>query len=1601
MLSDLDKESHKGEAGTYDPRVRNHTPSHPSSSATNEKDKASQRHLSQKSDETEAQKRFWKEYYDKSNQLKEADAESSMRRKYRPLRDEDFTPLPNRVAGLDPRELMDHLSKQMAKELRDIRNAITPKLAIDLIFHFAWKHKIAFFNAFLFIYEIQDSFTRHETLKFYTLFITAGLSDAPLAGTAFQRDLGIVINKELLPRFHGMLDFLREQKAMYLLSLESYEGANSFIHAMKTMLGRVPFEELFDGGKIPDNKGAAHFLSELRKRTSDEFGFEDFSTTSKIEDLMSKDYMEKRIGAVLASDKVPQQTKDDLRRDLEKYNIDADELEKQYIELHQPKEEAVQRLVNDVEEEIPENKAAVDLIKAVEAFHGEATDNNAIVPIMEKLTGGRLTDEAAEDFITMIEILTQETPEITLENLMLQMRGYILAHAKTYSAAAEYIHDGRTFTEYMEKEHPQDVLRELVPGEDGKRLVENDTVLVNTWKDAGGEFTPEENAWLDAHPYRTFEGKKFEPRHPLLIAEDRAMLKDPDVKEAERYADFLGRHEVRSQVIIATSEAVEKEVEEATPEMVQQAMDAAGASVEATVKEYLEGMVGEQIAERIAKFVGDRVRSQVGKVLGVVYQKLTEKLAPIGEVVGNVFRPIGEALWPPNIVKAVFSANRVLDTAILQAGRYCMKEVMDLSGIVFEGVSAELGQGLVELFGGLIYIMYSNFSNLLGIAVNEILKNSNLNDQQKAAISWGVNIGGFVGPAAAGMILKKFFGYKDPEEGVSGDKGKEGEEGEESKEEEGEESKEGEEGEESKEGEEGEEAGEEGEEVGEADEALEEAEGAAEGDNIFTESNVASDLDNMVDGALDSFEDTAQELADGVMDVFPEVGEAAAETVVESVAAATTEGAAGAAAFVIPGLNIVVGLAIFVYNVYSIVREVSNAIRENEELREKRERQKEEAHAFRLRMEAAGSREARVKLWNTDPNAYVYVLTEHGPLYIKLADWKNKEGVPILEIYKKRVREMNKFIAILNETYESFCKIVLEKRSYIPIPKADIILYLNDDGLHNIEDDGWSFVPPVYQTSPYAFGGGAYLPTMTRAGYWEHTGPHLLTFQEKHAMELMRLTAPENSKLMCKDPNMIQYIEHYYKDTEAYNKGIKKHIRDMILQVRNLLARKQLLPSDEMSRKAEEAMIWNGYPTTLAVVCCALSCIVYSDNEKTAGFTHTFDYTGPSVIRGRDLRRKPAKPLPTGVHFSVDVHDAQSATLARIYVFEEQSMAVVAFRGTDFHGGNWNVLKNMLTDSMIFLTEFQSITGQKMYCHSGFLVAYQTIHEKLIDALNRIYIAFPTVSRTYFTGHSLGGALAQVARMYPESGDLCDGIITFGQPRVFGGSNARGQYALETGQKSWRIMNRGDMIWKLSDIAADAEAMKDILKYRYEYVSPARVYWTQTPLIYGKSTVYYHDVFVERPYFDEDAKEESMDKITWNWSGHDRNVYLSNVFHNYCPRPRSVEMAPIDTNFRSTTFATYLRACFENALYMLKRETEDLRTKHLFLQAMHIFHAADADRSGMVTKSEFTKDFGKTFAEIEEERKEALDREKEELDKAQQEVDEGSDMPPKKRRRLL
>jgi len=128
------------------------------------------------------------------------------------------------------------------------------------------------------------------------------------------------------------------------------------------------------------------------------------------------------------------------------------------------------------------------------------------------------------------------------------------------------------------------------------------------------------------------------------------------------------------------------------------------------------------------------------------------------------------------------------------------------------------------------------------------------------------------------------------------------------------------------------------------------------------------------------------------------------------------------------------------------------------------------------------------------------------------------------------------------------------------------------------------------------------------------------------------------------------------------------------------------------------------------------------------------------------------------------VYDAQTDAFGFVGYNAAHNEIVVAYRGTEPTS-----LTNWITDLSFAKTDlnFAGISGA--HVHSGFYNNYNALASQTKAAVAALRSAYPTAN-VYFTGHSLGGAMATLATLDAavtwKIPSTLLGHLTFGSPRV-------------------------------------------------------------------------------------------------------------------------------------------------------------------------------------------------------------------------------------------
>jgi len=143
------------------------------------------------------------------------------------------------------------------------------------------------------------------------------------------------------------------------------------------------------------------------------------------------------------------------------------------------------------------------------------------------------------------------------------------------------------------------------------------------------------------------------------------------------------------------------------------------------------------------------------------------------------------------------------------------------------------------------------------------------------------------------------------------------------------------------------------------------------------------------------------------------------------------------------------------------------------------------------------------------------------------------------------------------------------------------------------------------------------------------------------------------------------------------------------------------------------------------------------------------DQAGAPTVAGEAGRNELKRRLEAGSFRLVEVFNKDQAFLA----VREGHFAVLTFRGTEG--------KELLdTDLNLRLVPLPGVSGVMVHC--GFLEVFNRCKSEIEAAVNQ---SVPSTLGLYITGHSLGGALAQIASAALNRDNLA-ACYTFGSPRV-------------------------------------------------------------------------------------------------------------------------------------------------------------------------------------------------------------------------------------------
>lgn len=181
-----------------------------------------------------------------------------------------------------------------------------------------------------------------------------------------------------------------------------------------------------------------------------------------------------------------------------------------------------------------------------------------------------------------------------------------------------------------------------------------------------------------------------------------------------------------------------------------------------------------------------------------------------------------------------------------------------------------------------------------------------------------------------------------------------------------------------------------------------------------------------------------------------------------------------------------------------------------------------------------------------------------------------------------------------------------------------------------------------------------------------------------------------------------------------------------------------------------------------------------------------------------------------GTHFEKKEYFDVNGTEGVIYHDIEAYTLYVAFRGTSSLG-------DLGTDT--------NILGKKFLCtkvHRGFAKAFEDVRPIVEEVLTSLITSKLGIKKVIISGHSLGGALAELAYMYmyamyklklDELG-ISYALVTYGAPKLFH-AKAVDTTTSQIFEKTLRITHAGDIVPTLPKYSS---FMKKFLKIEYVHL---------------------------------------------------------------------------------------------------------------------------------------------------------------------------------------
>lgn len=214
------------------------------------------------------------------------------------------------------------------------------------------------------------------------------------------------------------------------------------------------------------------------------------------------------------------------------------------------------------------------------------------------------------------------------------------------------------------------------------------------------------------------------------------------------------------------------------------------------------------------------------------------------------------------------------------------------------------------------------------------------------------------------------------------------------------------------------------------------------------------------------------------------------------------------------------------------------------------------------------------------------------------------------------------------------------------------------------------------------------------------------------------------------------------------------------------------------------------------------------------------------------------------------IEDAQSGT--QCFVAGGARAIFVAFRGTQP-----DQLKDVLTDAAI-----KQVDHPFGKVHEGFNKSFRSVW---LDVKNQIRAYQTRGQSVWFTGHSLGAALATLAAAEMMVDDRpVHGVYTFGQPRV-GDPDFADRFNQRIGGCAFRYVNNNDIVTRVPPRQVPA------LKVEYRHVG-AMKYFDSEGVLHEDRARWFRFLDTLQATF-EDFKAMLKENV----GDHDMSLYLDNL----------------------------------------------------------------------------------------------------------------------------